>query len=399
MHLNEKRQKQQEYADVPFFDAKNDRQTGPEAFFTFMIRRLRMTTAPVYIFHNTEVMSRHIPASPAFPENPARLLTAEHVLKSRGLWDACETVAATIPLSRQTLVDVYGEARVAKMEAHVRRAIRDERPVSDGDIYWSADTLEAARVAAAAAVMATQTVLESGGSAFALIRPPGHHCFTMPAGFCILNNIVFAAREAKKAGKKVAIVDWDYHFGDGTAQMVMSEEDVMFVSLHCMRDSDGRATYPISQLKAGELAKRTHGRCFNVAWQRDDADDAAMAFAFQRLILPALERFAPDVILISAGYDALKGDDLAGMELTPPVFRTVTLALRTLSCPVVGILEGGYNLELLAEGICETVQGMLDAPDREKMAELATTVSTSHRVQVETIAEHLRMCQTAAKMD
>lgn len=356
-----------------------------------------MTTSapPVYIFHNTAVMTRHIPASEVFPENPARLVTAEHVLKSRGLWDVCETVAATIPLSRQALVDVYGEARVAKMEAHVRRALRDGESISDGDIYWSAETLDAARVAAAATVMATQTVLESGGSAFALIRPPGHHCFTMPAGFCILNNIVFASREAKKAGKRVAIVDWDYHFGDGTAQTVMGEENVLFVSLHCMRDSDGRATYPISQFKAGELAKRTHGRCFNVAWQRDDADDAAVAFAFQRLILPALERFAPDVILISAGYDALKGDDLAGMELTPPVFRALTSALRTLGVPVVGVLEGGYNLELLAEGICETIQGMMDTPSREKMAELATSVSTSHRVQVETIAEHLHMCQMA----
>ena len=365
-------------------------------FFTFMIRHLRRMSAPVYIFHNTAVMTRHIPASPEFPENPARLVTAEHVLKSCGLWDACETAAVTTPLSRDTMVDVYGEARVAKMEANVYRAIRDGESISDGDIYWSADTLEAARIAASAAVKATQTVLESGGSAFALIRPPGHHCFTVPAGFCILNNIVFAAREAKKAGKRVAIVDWDYHFGDGTAQMVMGDENVLFVSLHCMRNSDGRATYPISQLKAGELAKRTGGRCFNVAWQRDDADDAAIAFAFQRLILPALERFAPDVILISAGYDALKGDDLAGMELTPPVFRAVTKALRTLRVPVVGVLEGGYNLELLAAGICETLQGMFDAPDREKMSELAVAVSASHRVQVETIAEHLHMCQKAA---
>lgn len=343
-------------------------------------------------------MMRHIPVSDAFPEKPARLETAEHILKAGGLWGMCQTVHVTRPMNREALVEVYGESRVAKMEDNVEHAVRRGGTVADGDIYWSAETLEAARIAAAAAVAATCAVLQSSGapsSAFALVRPPGHHCFTVPAGFCILNNIVFAARAARTLGKRVAIVDWDYHFGDGTAQMVMGHEDTAFVSLHCMRDRKDRATYPLSQLKAGELAKQTRGRCFNVAWQRDDADDAALAFAFQRLILPALERFAPDVILISAGYDALKGDDLAGMELTPPVFRAATSALRTLGSPVVGILEGGYNLGLLAEGISETIQGMLEAPSREKITELAAAVSTAHRAQVETIAEHLQVCQTA----
>jgi histone deacetylase 6 len=187
----------------------------------------------------------------------------------------------------------------------------------------------------------------------------------------------------------VAIIDWDYHFGDGTAETVKSMSDVMFVSLHCMRDRRGSATYPYSMLKGGQLAKETGGRCFNVAWFMDDADDAAFAFALTRLILPALERFAPDVILISAGYDALRGDDLAGMELTPAVFRAAASALRTLGLPLVAVLEGGYNVDLLAEGVAETVYGMLETPSRTEIEKLAMAVKDHHRAIVEMVAEQL----------
>jgi histone deacetylase 6 len=344
----------------------------------------------VTLFHNAAVMNLHDPPD-AFPENPARLLAVERVLRQSGLWDTCENVCVDTAISRDEIVAVYGERVVEKMSANIVR-VANKGPFHCGDIYWTANTMTASAIAANAAIAATESVLAKGGAAFALIRPPGHHCFNVPAGFCILNNVVFATRAAQKAGKRVAILDWDYHFGDGTAETVKTMEDVMFVSLHCMRNESGSATYPHSKLKGSQLAKETGGRCFNVAWQTDDADDAALAFALTRLILPALERFAPDVLLISAGYDALRGDDLAGMELTPAVFRAATSALRTLGLPVVAVLEGGYNVDLLAEGVAETVYGMLDTPSRAEIETLAASVQNHHKVLVETVAEHNHMC-------
>ncbi len=360
----------------------------------------------VTIYHNLSVMADHVPPRGVAVEEPARIVGIEARLKGQpiagalqtwmntgsttipvkptSLWASCKTVAVTDAIADSDVAAEYGEKTVRKA-GYKTPAKGSKVDPECGDIYWSVGTWLAAKTAAAAAIQATQAALQDGGHAFAIVRPPGHHCFDVPAGFCILNNVVLAARQVLTAGKRVAIVDWDYHFGDGTAAALWGEESAMFVSLHAARTTTGWPTYPAAtrrDFKGAGLRKATRGRSFNIQWSQDDADDAAVAYAFQHLLLPALRRFAPDIILVSAGYDAIRGDDLAGMQMTPNAFRYMAAALTTLGKPVVAVLEGGYNVRLLAEGVAQTIQGLQQAPaDLDEW--LAQIPQEQHKVVVD----------------
>lgn len=350
----------------------------------------------VQIFHNSEVMKRHRPPSGMYPERAARLDGVESALAKYGLWDSCSDKKVTRPLPREAFVAEYGTKVVRSWEYGVARAGNRGAPVVDercGDIYWSEGSLEAVGIAAAAAVDATVAALKTGSHAFAIVRPPGHHCFDVPEGFCIANNIVLAARAAMAAGKRVAVLDWDYHYGDGTAKALLKDEAATFCSVHCAHNRSGGLTYPLDKLKGDELAKRTDGRLFNIQWDRDDADDAAICYAMKTVILPAFARHRPDVVLISAGYDAIKGDDLAGMELSPRVFEYLTIALRGLGVPLVAVMEGGYNPYLLGEGVAATLKGMLAPITRRSdlCARMATAVKDHHKDVVDSVRGLLRL--------
>jgi acetoin utilization deacetylase AcuC-like enzyme len=352
----------------------------------------------VRLFHNADVMTRHIPPSREFMERPARIRAVEAALKTSKLWDACVPVKVTKGLPRSAFVAAYGEEAVAAWDAGVAAAIAEGSPVVDeecGDIYWSKDSVSAVSVAAATAIEAVKATLDgSADAAFALVRPPGHHCFTLPAGFCTVNNAALAAQVALDAGKRVAIIDWDYHFGDGTAMTFLDNPNVFFTSLHCFENRHtGFESYPARcPLKGDALARKTKGRSFNIMWDRDDADDAAISYAFQACILPAITKFGADLVIVSAGYDAIKGDALAGMELTPPVFRTLTASLKTLGVPLVAVLEGGYDTTLLSQGVVETVRGMLDAPSTDALVATAARVSAEHKKEVDRVVRLLGRC-------
>jgi histone deacetylase 6 len=319
------------------------------------------------IYHNTEAMIGHEPPSSLkFMECPERILAIERALKGSGVWALCKNVLVENPVLRPALVEEYGEKEIHDIESKIPSS---EKPVvdkHDGDIYWSKQTLRASSIAVAATIRAVDDVLDGkSDTAFCSVRPPGHHCFDIPTGFCVFNNVVFGARQALKRGKKVAIIDWDYHFGDGTARALLNEENVMFVSLHAANSRHGGPTYPpnVFQLKDDNLAKVTFGRMFNVQWDLDNADDAACKYAFDHLIIPRLKLFAPDLILISAGFDAARGDTLAGMDLSVQSFGFMASTLSSLGIPTVAVLEGGYNPTLL--GICavNTVDGLLGMDD------------------------------------
>lgn len=359
-----------------------------------LLRPCLSNMSVVHLFHNLVEMSKHIAPS-GFPERPIRLAGIETELHASSLVDRCVDHLVSTPVPRGVLVKAYGESAIAHMENMCRIAgdhvIFDERC---GDIYWSAKSMTAVRIAVAAALDATETVLDAAAHgriehAFALVRPPGHHCFDLPAGFCIANNLGLAAAAAVERGHKVGIVDWDYHFGDGTAYMFLDNPNVMFTSLHCERDRRGSATYPFDSLKGDRLAARTEGRMFNIQWDLDDADNAAYLYAFDKVIVPALQRFAPSILFISAGYDAIRGDTLAGMDLTPNVFQQLTLKLKKLGIPIVCVLEGGYNPKLLGQGVAHTVQGLLaPATDSPLLDYMAADV---HTAVVDRVAAALRL--------
>ncbi|HEY2311182.1 MAG TPA: histone deacetylase [Gaiellaceae bacterium] len=244
---------------------------------------------------------------------------------------------------------IWSEGRAATTEElllchtaeHVEliRSVEGSDPLwLDGDTLCTATTFEAAALAAGTAI---EAALRGG---FALVRPPGHHALPGRAmGFCVFNNVAIAARAAQRrlGLERIAIVDFDVHHGNGTDAIFRDDESVLFVSLH---------QWPFYPGSGGphDQAETT----LNVPLQAGSGDDQYLD-AFERVVEPAVERFEPELVLVSAGFDAHEADPLADMEVTEDGFRELARRCGTLSDRVAAVLEGGYELE--------TLPGLVDA--------------------------------------
>jgi acetoin utilization deacetylase AcuC-like enzyme len=236
---------------------------------------------------------------------------------------------------------VWSEGRAATVEElqlchtaeHVELVRAVEEPVwLDGDTVCTATTFEAAALAAGTSV---EAALRGG---FALVRPPGHHALAARAmGFCIFNNVAVAARVAQQrlGLERVAIVDFDVHHGNGTEAIFRDDDSVLYVSLH---------QWPFYPGSGGpdDQAETT----VNVPLQAGSGDEEYLD-AFARVVEPAVERFEPELVLVSAGFDAHVEDPLADMRVSEDGFRELARRCRSLADRVAAVLEGGYDTETL----------------------------------------------------
>ncbi len=312
-----------------------------------------MTTGLVF----DEVFLRH-QAPYDHPEHPGRLAAIRQRLDDDGLARRCRRMPAR-EATREELGQVHTREHVERILATAHRDFVQ----LDADTYASRDSAEAARRAAGGLVDLTREVLSGAlANGFALVRPPGHHAEADRAmGFCLFNNVAIAAQAARRSGvRRVLIVDWDVHHGNGTQASFEEDPDVLYFSTHQFPFYPG--TGAIAEVGRG-IAR---GRTVNVPWPAGMGDADYLA-AFDRVLLPVARAFQPEIVLVSCGFDAAAGDLLGGMRLTPNGYAAMTERVASLAQGrVVLALEGGYNLNAIAAAAAACTRVLLG----EHLAEL-----------------------------
>ena len=265
------------------------------------------------------------------------------------------TVSAPRPATDDEIARVHDRDYLTRIRETAGRAVS-----LDPDTFTSPDTYEVARLAAGAAVAAVDHVLDGGTGtrAFALVRPPGHHAERNRAmGFCFFNNIAVAAAHARARGlARVAIVDYDVHHGNGTQWSFYADEAVLFISSHQFPYYPGTGAADEIGTGAGT------GFTVNLPLAAG-ATDADYERVYDEIAWPILRSYKPELILLSAGFDAFVDDPLGGMRLTAACFGRLTAALTAIAddcCggKLVAITEGGYDLKGLAECLRAAIRAL-----------------------------------------
>ncbi len=317
----------------------------------------------------------------AHPERPERVLAARRAIDRlpRSRVDRREAPRVAI-----------AEAALAHTAEHVARiaSLSDDTSSLDADTFVGPGSREAALRAAGGAAALGSALASGARRGFALARPPGHHAEPDRAmGFCLLNNVAIAARAAQTAGaRRIAIVDWDAHHGNGTQDVFETDGEVLFVSLHQWPLYPGTGA-------PGEIGRGAGlGKTVNLAMP-PGSGRADYDLAFHRVVLPVLEEHAPEVILVSAGYDAHIRDPLAELRLDEGAYVGLTRELAALASrrdvPLGFVLEGGYDLDALEQSVFATLaaaMGDASATARDGRGASAAT----ERAVAQTMAAHER---------
>jgi acetoin utilization deacetylase AcuC-like enzyme len=302
----------------------------------------------VILIHSDRFAEHQTP--PGHPERPER---AEVMDAVAARWrDRGTEIVAPREATREQLARVHDDDYLRRISETAGKASQ-----LDPDTYTSPESHEIALMAAGAAIDAVERVM--GGShhaAVAMVRPPGHHAERDRAmGFCLFNNVAVAAAHARAQGAaKVAIVDYDVHHGNGTQHIFEADPHVLYVSTHQFPYYPGTG--------AADEVGREAGRGFTVNVPLEvGATDEDYQLVFAQVVLPVLRQFEPDLILVSAGFDAHERDPLGGMRVSTAAFGAMTRELRAVAEEVcrgriVSVTEGGYDLHALAASLDAVIE-------------------------------------------
>ncbi len=280
------------------------------------------------------------------PERPARI---EAAMRGTQRWGGPIEVRSAPLALESDLMRVHDKEYIDT----IAQICADGGAVLDPDTAVVEESWEASLRAAGAGIAAADAISAGEArNAFLAVRPPGHHAHRNRAlGFCIFNNVAVLAEKLVAEGKRVAIVDWDVHHGDGTQDTFNRRSDVLYVSMHQF------PFYPGSGWMEEIGTGTGTGHTVNIAVPPGTRGDAYEA-AFTRIVLPVLEEFDPHWILVSAGYDSHRADPLAEVMLEADDYGRMSAHLSRFDLPVVVVLEGGYHLEAIEASVAATLAGL-----------------------------------------
>ena len=307
-----------------------------------------------FIYH--PLFEKHNPGA-GHPERPQRVTHIVNYLQLKGFWDKASHF--TPPDAEAAQVElVHTETYRQFVEKH--RGV-EQGVLDGGDTIVNEYSVDAAFAAAGAAIQAVDLILNDHfDKVFAAVRPPGHHAEADQAmGFCLFNNVALAARYAQQCGlaKKALIIDWDVHHGNGTQHIFYYDDTVFYLSLHQYPFYPG--TGRVDEIGSA----KGRGYTMNIPLSAG-ADDTVYIRKLEEALEQIASRFEPDLVLISAGFDAHIDDPLGGMRVTDSGFYKMTemaahFAQKYSNGRVISLLEGGYNLDALALSVYRHVSCLL----------------------------------------
>jgi acetoin utilization deacetylase AcuC-like enzyme len=307
------------------------------------------------------------------PERPARIQAIEAELERRGWLGYQRREAPAAPLDAVTAVHEEGYVEAVRSTSASRGSLDDETVLSPGSYHASL------HAAGGACAMVDALLAGEARAAFCGTRPPGHHARSATtSGFCLFNNVAVAARHALDArgARRVFIFDWDVHHGDGTNDIFRTSDAVLFASIHQSGTFPG--TGPLHDVGSGA----GEGFSINLPVPARSDEDAWVSL-LEHIAVPAALEFGPDLVLISAGYDAHRDDVQGGCELEAGSFAEMARHLRALGeevgAPVGVVLEGGYALDALAASVAATLEALAgDEPPEVVAPHFLTAHAASH---------------------
>ena len=312
-----------------------------------------MTELPTGIVYDP-IFLKH--DQPGHPENAKRLESIIKGLEEKSLLEKVKKLE-----TRQAAIEEITLCHSKDYVEYVKEFCEKGGCYLDPDTYSNKYSFTAAITAVGSSIELTNIVINGDlKNGFALLRPPGHHALANRSmGFCLFGNVAISAKFALSQTqiKKVAIVDFDVHHGNGTQALVGDEPDILFISTHQYPFYPG--TGSIREIGIG----KSEGTIINIPVQ-SDMGDAGFKMIYEKVIIPSLERFKSDIILVSAGYDAHWDDPLANLNLSLSGYNWISRELiksaeRVCKGKIVFFLEGGYNLKVLRNGVANTIRRLL----------------------------------------
>ncbi|XP_065353218.1 histone deacetylase 6 isoform X1 [Cloeon dipterum] len=329
-------------------------------------------------------------------ESPKRISTIYERHKEFALLERCLLLQPK-KASLDQLKKVHSESHVQRMQ---NTSLKSSGVLADmaqafNSIYLNKETFKCAELAAGCVVQAVDSVMTGKcRAAAAIVRPPGHHASaSTPCGFCIFNNVAVAAQHALDTYnlERILLLDWDVHHGNGTQEMFKKDPRVLYVSMHRY---DNGTFFPANiSTQEAEAASADYvgvgqgvGYCVNIPWNKKGMGDPEYLAAFLQVVLPISYQFNPQLVLVSAGFDAAVDDPLGGCKVSPEMYGLMTRWLQGLAGGrLVVALEGGYNVTSISYGFTMCSKALLGDPiasvESTRMAPNQSAVASIRKTQ------------------